>query len=80
MDAPVLRWTFCQTCLRQHFRNSGILVSESSEVTSCSYSRTTTGLRTSFTLVSNFLMLLLVQAPDFGKAVRAKHLLAKWRR
>lgn len=29
--------------------------------------------------MSNFLMLLLVQAPDFGKAVEANRLLMKWK-
>ncbi|CAI6061482.1 unnamed protein product [Clonostachys chloroleuca] len=35
--------------------------------------------RIGFALMSNFLMLLLVQAPDFGKAVEANRLLMKWK-
>lgn len=37
------------------------------------------GSRESFSCVSNFLTLLLVQAPDFLRAVKANDLLGKWR-
>lgn len=37
------------------------------------------GSRKSFALVSNFLVLLLIQAPDFNKASMAKQLLHRWR-
>lgn len=37
------------------------------------------GSRKSFALVSNFLVLLLIQAPDFNKASMAKLLLHRWR-
>ncbi|KAF4993339.1 hypothetical protein FDECE_13454 [Fusarium decemcellulare] len=38
------------------------------------------GSRTSFVLVSNFMMLLLIQAPNLTKAIKAKELLLTWRR
>lgn len=37
------------------------------------------GSRSNFSLISNFLILLLVQAPDYPKACIAKQIVKRWR-